>query len=83
MDGRSTFLHWRGFKEGLEKDSGGGQWLSPVRPGTAGPSLRLAAGEAVRPCFLEKSTCTNPPSRTETDTGGRVQTYQGAREKPR
>ena len=62
MDGRSTFLHWRGFKEGSEKDSGGGQWLSPVRPGTAGPSLRLAAGEAMRLCFPEKALCTNPPA---------------------
>ena len=60
MDGRSTFLHWRGFKQGSEKDSGWGQWLSPVRPGTAGPSLRLAAGKAMRPCFLEKSSRINP-----------------------
>ena len=62
MDGRSTFLHWRGFKRGSEKDSGGGQWLSPARPGTAGPSLRFAAGEAMRPRFQEKSRRTNPPA---------------------
>ena len=62
MDGRSTFLHWRGFKRGLEKDSGWGQWLSPVRPGTAGPSLRLAAGKAMRPRSPEKPPCTNPPA---------------------
>ena len=60
MDGRSTFLHWRGFKQGSEKDSGWGQWLSPVRPGTAGPSLRLAAGKAMRPRFQEKPLRTNP-----------------------
>ena len=60
MDMGSTFPNWRGFKEGLEKDSGGGQWLSPVRPGTAGPSLRLAAGEAMRLCFPEKAFRTNP-----------------------
>ena len=54
MDGRSTFLHWRGFEFGSEKDSGGGQWLSPVRAGRHGPSLRLAAGEAMRPRFPEK-----------------------------
>ena len=60
MDGRSTFLHWRGFKQGSEKDSGWGQWLSPVRPGTAGPSLRLAAGKAMRPCFQEKPLRINP-----------------------
>ena len=60
MDGRSTFLHWRGFKHGSEKDSGEGQWLSLARPGTAGPSLRLAAGEAMRPRFPEKPLRTNP-----------------------
>lgn len=60
MDGRSTFLHWRGFKRGSEKDSGEGQWLSLARRGTAVPSLRLAAGEAMRPRFPEKPPCTNP-----------------------
>ena len=29
MDSRLTFLHMWGFKFGLEKDSDGGQWLSP------------------------------------------------------
>ena len=62
MDTRSTFRDWRGFKRGSEKDSDGGQWLSPLRAGRRATSLRLAAGEAVRPCFLEKSTCTNPPA---------------------
>ena len=37
-----------------EKDSGEGQWLPLARPGTAGPSLRLAAGESMRPRFPEK-----------------------------
>ena len=37
-----------------EKDSGWGQWLPPVRTGTSGPSLRFAAGEAMRPRFPEK-----------------------------
>ena len=60
MDGRSTFLHWRGFEFGSEKDSGGGQWLSPARRGTAVPSLRLAAGKAMRPRFPEKPLRTNP-----------------------
>ena len=60
MDGRSTFLHWRGFKLGSEKDSGEGQWLSLARAGRRGPSLRLAAGESMRPCFPEKSMRTNP-----------------------
>ena len=54
MDMGSTFPNWRGFKRSSEKDSGWGQWLSPVRPGTAGPSLRLAAGKAMRPRFPEK-----------------------------
>ena len=46
----------------MEKGSGGGQWLSPVRIGRCGPSLRLAAGEAMHPCFPEKSQCINPPA---------------------
>ena len=62
MDSRSTFLHRRGFKAGLEKDSGWGQWLSPVRRGTAGPSLRLAAGKAMRPRFPEKARRINLPA---------------------
>ena len=62
MDGRSTFLHRRGFKPGSEKDSGVGQWLSHARRGTAGPSLRLAAGEAMRPCFPEKHYDTDMPA---------------------
>ena len=37
-----------------EKDSGGGQRLSPVRPGTAGPSRGFARGKAMRPRFPEK-----------------------------
>ena len=60
MDGRSTFLHWRGFKLGSEKDSGVGQWLSHARRGTAGPRARLAARKAMRPCFQEKPLRTNP-----------------------
>ena len=60
MDGRSTFLHRRGFELGSEKDSGVGQWLSHVRRGTAGPSRGLARGEAMRLCFPEKSMRINP-----------------------
>ena len=60
MDMRSTFLNWRGFKRGLEKDSDGGQRLSPVRPGRVGPRKRLAASKAMRPRFPEKAPCTNP-----------------------
>ena len=62
MDGRSTFLHRRGFKPGSEKDSGGGRWLSPVRAGRHGPSRGSARGEAMRLCFPEKSGRTNPPA---------------------
>ena len=62
MDSRSTFLHRRGFKAGLEKDSGWGQWLPPMRQGTAVASPRLAAGRAMRPCFPEKARRINPPA---------------------
>ena len=62
MDMGSTFPNWRGFKHGSEKDSGGGRRMPPARPGTAGPSLRLAAGGAMRPRFQEKSRRTNPPA---------------------
>ena len=62
MDTRSTFRDWRGFKRGSEKDSGGGQWLSPLRPGRAVTSVGPARREAVRPRFPEKSPCTNPPA---------------------
>ena len=62
MDMGSTFPNWRGFKRSSEKDSGGGQWLPPVRPGTAGPSLGLARGKAMRPRFPEKTPCINPPA---------------------
>ena len=57
-----TFPDRRGFKEGSEKDSGRGQWLPPARPGTAGPSARLAVRKAMRPRFLEKAPRTNPPA---------------------
>lgn len=60
MDGRSTFLHWRGFERGSEKDSGRGQWLSPTRPGRAGSRPGFARAEAMRPCFPEKAPRTNP-----------------------
>ena len=80
MDTRSTFRDWRGFKRGSEKDSGGGQWLSPLRAGRRVTSLRLAAGEPMRPGFPEKSTCTNPPAVPKpTQVGG--YTYTKARER--
>ena len=60
MESRPTFLHRQGFERGSEKDSGGGQWLPLARPGTAGPSLRFAAGESMRPRFPEKPLRTNP-----------------------
>ena len=62
MDMGPTFPNRRGFKDCLEKDSGGGQWLSPVRAGRRGPSPRPAAGKAMRPCFPEKAFRTNPPA---------------------
>ena len=71
MDGRSTFLHWRGFKPGSEKDSGVGRWLSHARPGTAGPRLWFARDEAMHPCFPEKRLSTDmPPVPKPTQVGG-------------
>ena len=71
MDTGSTFPDWRGFKRGSEKDSGGGQWLSPARPGTAGLSFWFARGEAMRPCFPEKRRSTDmPPVPKPTQVGG-------------
>ena len=58
MDSGPTFPHRQGFERGSEKDSGGGQWLSPGRPGRAGRSLRFAAGEAMRPGLQEKRRAT-------------------------
>ena len=60
MDGRSTFLHLpQGFESCVsQKDSGEGQWLSLARAGRHGPSLRFAAGEAMRPGLQEKRRAT-------------------------
>ena len=60
MDSRPTFLHMRGFKIGLEKDSDGGQRLSPMRTGTCVSSSGFARSKAMCPCFPEKSVCINP-----------------------
>ena len=62
MDSRLTFLHMWGFKFGLEKDSDGGQWLSPVRAGRYGLSVGFARCKAMTPCFLEKTIRINPPA---------------------
>ena len=62
MDMGSTFPNRRGFKPGSEKGSGGGQRLSPVRLGRAGPRRGFARAEAMHPCFPEKSWRTNPPA---------------------
>ena len=54
-----------------EKGSGGGQWLSPVRLGRAGPSAGFAPCEAMRPCFPEKRRATDmPPVPKPTQVGG-------------
>ena len=60
MDSRSTFLHWRGFKFGSEKDSHERQWLPLARTGRCGPSFGFARSKVMRPCFPEKSLCINP-----------------------
>ena len=71
MDSRLTFLHMWGFKLGLEKDSDGGQWLSPGAAGTRLPSFRFAGSKAMRPCFPEKTFRINPhPVPKPTQVGG-------------
>ena len=45
-----------------EKDSDGGQRLSPVRTGMCGPSLASNPGKAMRPCFPEKHRDTELPA---------------------
>ena len=71
MDTGSTFPDMRGFKFGLEKDSDGGQRLSPGAAGTRLPSLRFAGGKAMRPCFPEKTFRINPhPVPKPTQVGG-------------
>ena len=45
-----------------EKDSGWGQRLSPVRPGTAGPRRGFARVKAMHPCFQEKRRPTDMPA---------------------
>ena len=80
MDTRSTFRDWRGFKHGSEKDSGRGQWLSPLRAGRRATRARLAASEPMRPRFPEKSMCINPPAVPKpTQVGG--YRYTKARER--
>ena len=75
MDGRSTFLHWRGFEFGSEKDSDESQWLSLIRRGTAGSSFGLARSKAMRPCFPEKSLRINPSAVPKpTQVGGYTDT---------
>ena len=60
MDIWLIFQYWRGFKLCLEKDSGGCEWLSPIRRGTAGSSVGFARCKAMRPRFPEKTLRINP-----------------------
>ena len=62
MDIWLTFQYWWGFELGLEKDSGGGQWLSPAAAGRRSSRLRFAGAKAMRPRFPEKSLRINPPA---------------------
>ena len=62
MDIWLTFQYWWGFELGLEKDSGGCQWLSPIRAGRHGSSVGFARCKAMRPRFPEKSLRINPPA---------------------
>ena len=64
MDGRRTFLHWRGFKSGLEKDSVL-EWRVngyPLYVQQCTDRAPVRRGEHMRPCFPEKARCTNPPA---------------------
>ena len=62
MDTRLIFLDRLGFELGLEKGTGGGQWLSPAGGGIRRPSPRFAGGKATHPCFPEKAMRTNQPA---------------------
>ena len=62
MDSRLIFLHWSGFKFGLEKGSDGGQRLSPAGGAIRLPSVRFAGCKAMHPCFLEKTMRINCPA---------------------
>ena len=48
----------KGSSASSEKGSGEGQWLALARAGRHGPSLRSAAGEAMRPRPPEKRRAT-------------------------
>ena len=64
----------------LEKGSGGGQRLSPVRAGTHVPRVRYAGFKAMHPCFPEKRRDTDmPPVPKPTQVGGYK--YTKARER--
>ena len=84
MESRRTFLH---LHVGFKRDVGEGQWLgSMVIPSTDG-NVRTEApvrrGRGHAPMLPRKASRHRHVGRTKTDTGVRVQTYQGAREKPR
>ena len=71
MDIRLIFLNMWGFKFGSEKDSDGGQWLSPMRTATYVSSSGFARSKAMCPCFLEKTVRINPhPVPKPTQVGG-------------
>ena len=46
----------------MEKDSGWGQWLSPLRAGTRVTRFGFARNKAMRLCFPEKHCATNMPA---------------------
>ena len=67
----------------LEKGSGEGQWLSLAGAGNAPAEFPACREQGHAPMLPRKASRYRNASRTKTDTGGRVQKYQGAREKPR
>ena len=84
VDGQQVNIpaHAVGFKRVV----GEGQWRGSMAIPCTARNRRTASGFArVPPCVpaSRKSDATLNACRTKTDTGGRVQGYQGAREKPR
>ena len=84
MESRRTFLH---LQAGFKRDVGEGQWLGlmviPCTDGNVRAEAPVRRSQGHVPLLPRKASRYRTAGRTKTDTGGRVQTYQGAREKPR
>ena len=84
MDMRLIFLNWY---EGFKRDVGEGEWrglmVIPWAYGNVRSEFRVRPKQGHDSMLPRKASRDLHASRTKTDTGGRVQRYQGAREKPR